>query len=70
MTDEMNDPEASYRRGYQQGAFHAMEAAEKLVDGRKGLQRLRDWAGVTLANWRYRDRTADRNVQPPPPPAN
>jgi hypothetical protein len=60
--DEENDPEASYRRGYQQGAFDALRAAQSMTG-----DQLREWADVTLAAWRYRDRIKDRRVSPPRP---
>jgi len=58
--DEWMDPEACYRRGYQHGAHAAFEAT-----GRVTIDKLRDWVGVKLAQWRYLDRTSDRSVQPP-----
>jgi hypothetical protein len=60
--DEYNDPEASYRRGYQQGASAALEAATRVT-----TDKLRDWVGTKLANWRYLDRLNDRSVPPPSP---
>jgi hypothetical protein len=62
QTDEQTDPESSYRRGYQQGAYAALEAA-----GRVTTDKLKDWVGVKLANWRYLDRPEDRTVRPPLP---
>ena len=70
MSDKIADPEASYRRGYQQGAFVAMEAVEKFGRSVGGLGRLRIWAGLALSKWRYHDRPGDRNLRPPPPPSN
>jgi hypothetical protein len=70
MTNDMTDAEASYRRGYQQGAFAAMEAAEKIRGSAGGLARLREWAGTTLSKWRYHDKPDNRNVRPPAPSSN
>ncbi|HYL48683.1 MAG TPA: hypothetical protein VET84_04895 [Stellaceae bacterium] len=61
--NEHDDPEASYRRGYQQGAAAMLEAV-----GRLAVDKLKHWAFVSLAQWRYFDRPRDRSV--PPPPAN
>lgn len=66
--NEHNDPEASYRRGYQQGAYVAMEAAERLLGSSTGLRQLRKWTETALFQWRYYDRTSDRSVPPPEPP--
>jgi len=59
---EREDPEASYRRGYQQGAYAALEAAQRVT-----TDKLKDWVGVKLFNWRYHDRVDDRSVPPPSP---
>lgn len=59
--DEHDDPEASYRRGYQQGAQAMLDAV-----GRLPVDRLTQWVGVTLVKWRYHDRVHDRSVPPPP----
>ena len=53
--NEHDDAEASYRRGYQQGANAALEAA-----GRLTTEKLRNWVGVTLAKWRYQELPQDR----------
>ena len=42
MTDEMFDPEQSYRRGYSQGAWDVIEALEKRLLPSE-FQRLKDW---------------------------
>ena len=60
--DEWVDPEACYRRGYQQGAYAALEAS-----GRVTTDKLRDWVGIKLFQWRYHDRPSDRSIQPPSP---
>jgi hypothetical protein len=59
---EHDDPEASYRRGYQQGAHAALEAAQRVT-----TDKLKDWVAVKLFNWRYHDRPNDRSVPPPSP---
>jgi len=68
MSDTPDEVEIAYRRGFQQGAFLASEAAVKLSRNSDGLSRLRDWAGYALHRWRYEDRPNDRTVRPPPPP--
>jgi hypothetical protein len=60
--EERTDPEASYRRGYQQGAFAALVAVNRLT-----IDKLNHWVGVTLWKWRYEDRVKNRSVPPPPP---
>jgi hypothetical protein len=64
MSDDfglMNDPETSYRRGYEQGAFDALEAIKTMPSGK-----VREWIDVTLADWR-RDQIDNRNLRPPRP---
>jgi hypothetical protein len=58
--DAMSDPEASYRRGYQQGAFDAVRAIET-----RPVAKVREWVDVTLARWRYLQRPHDRMCPPP-----
>lgn len=58
----MNDPEASFRRGYQQGAYDALQAAQSMTD-----QQLREWIDVTLAEWRYVNQVDNRELRPPRP---
>lgn len=60
--EEMDDPEASYRRGYQQGAWDALEAANSMT-----AEKLREWRDAALPTWRYNDRVENRNVSPPRP---
>lgn len=67
--NEYDDPEASYRRGYQQGACAAASAAETLAMVPGGLERLRQWWAHELFRWRYLDRPNTRKLQPPPPPS-
>jgi hypothetical protein len=66
MTDDdfgsMNDPEASYRRGYQQGAFDALQAIQSMTP-----ERLKEWAEVELAKWRYAEQVDNRRLAPPRP---
>jgi hypothetical protein len=57
-----DDPEASYRRGYQQGAHEAFRATRTTT-----IEKIDDWVNVRLAEWRYRDRVNDRTVRPPTP---
>jgi hypothetical protein len=59
---DYNDPEASYRRGYHQGAKAAMDAV-----GRFTSDKLKDWVEVRLFKWRYHEDRSDRRVQAPPP---
>jgi hypothetical protein len=67
---ELRDAEASYRRGYHQGAADALDAVERLGRLPSTVIRLREWVGVTLHRWRYHDRPDDRTVQPPQPSAD
>jgi hypothetical protein len=67
-SNDRDDPEASYRRGYEQGAREAVEAAEKLALLPNGLGRLRRWTTIDLRHWRYVDRLDNRSVHPPAPP--
>jgi hypothetical protein len=60
--DELNDPEACYQRGFQQGAWAAMEAVKT-----KPVARIRTWVDVKLYHWRYHDRVRTRFVRPPTP---
>lgn len=62
--------EASYRRGYQQGANDTLMAAERRAHSLVDFSDLRDWIGVALYQWRYHDRPTDRSVQPPLPPCD
>lgn len=64
---EMDDPEASYRRGFQQGAFMALKAA-KAAHSEKRMEELNAWVDVTLHKWRYQDQVKNLQVQPPLPP--
>ncbi len=57
-----NDPEASYRRGYQQAAYDSLQAAQSMT-----REQLREWAEVTLAEWRYVDQIDNRRLPPPRP---
>jgi len=58
---EHDDPESSYRRGYQHGAWAAMEAAKSTPE-----YKIRHWIDDKLAHWR-RDRINDRGLKPPTP---
>lgn len=66
---EFDDVEASYRRGYDQGAHAALRAAERLLTTECGREKLREWVEHDLHVWRYFDRPSDRMVQPPDSPA-
>jgi len=59
---ELEDAEASYRRGYQQGAYAALEAIKTAP-----IDRVRTWVDRKLFRWRYLDRVDDRFVRPPGP---
>lgn len=65
MIDENEDPETAYRRGYQQGAFAAMEAAERCQNTPTGWNKIRNWVNIEIANWRYGKERLDRNRRPP-----
>lgn len=60
--DSQNDPEASYRRGYQQAAYDTLQAAQSMTP-----EQIREWVDVTLANWRYADQVDNRRLSPPRP---
>ena len=57
---EMDDAEASYRRGYQQGAFDALAAIDRYP-----ILRVKEWVNNTLSRWRYQDRISNRDLGPP-----
>jgi hypothetical protein len=72
---EQDDAEMAYRRGDQQGACVAIEAAERLTGKHVTLHSLREWATITLDDWRHHGRSRDRYdgpsgdfVYPPAPP--
>ena len=44
---ESDDPEACYRRGYQQGAWAAIQALETMP-----VSKVRTWVDEKLARWR------------------
>jgi hypothetical protein len=58
--DLMNHPEGSYRRGYQQGAFDALEALQAMPK-----DKVEDWINSTLATWRF-DQLDNRKSPPRP----
>ena len=62
--DEKDDSEASYRRGYEQGAVAAAEAAVKLASSPDGLMRLLNWASVDVHRWRIFDRLKSEGAAP------
>jgi hypothetical protein len=68
VSEEMNDPESSYRRGYQQGAYHALEAAQ--AAGFTSPRSLREWVDIKVHKWRYGPTRAKRNVPPPKAPGS
>jgi hypothetical protein len=51
MPKEMNDPEMSYRRGFQQGAFAVFDMIEHLLPAREQAI-LYDWVNRDLHKWR------------------
>jgi hypothetical protein len=59
---ELDDPEASYRRGYQQGACDALRAVQTTP-----IDKVRAWADEKLSRWRYLQRIHDRYFRPPMP---
>jgi hypothetical protein len=67
---ELRDAEASYRRGYHQGAADALDAVERLGRSPSTMIKLREWVDVVLHRWRHYDRPQDRTVQPPQPLSN
>jgi len=67
MDREDDSPEEAYRRGYQQGAFAAVEAAERFTTSRRDFMALRRWVETTLYTWRLKN-PKDRSRLPPAPP--
>jgi hypothetical protein len=65
---EYDDPEAAYRRGYQHGAHAAVEAMASETAHLSLVKKMREWVGVTLHKWRYREQVGNRDLQPPLPP--
>jgi hypothetical protein len=53
--DEMDDPEASYRRGYAQGAWDVMEAVLPFLPEAQ-REKLKGWHSVRVFEWRYRNK--------------
>jgi hypothetical protein len=51
MSDEMNDPEMSYRRGFQQGAVTVFETIEHLLSVQE-RSILYGWLRRDVAQWR------------------
>jgi hypothetical protein len=47
-TDEFSDPESSYRRGYQQGAYDAVQKVETGAS----LAAVRNWVEFRIFRWR------------------
>jgi hypothetical protein len=59
-----DDPEGSYRRGFEHGAHLTFESAKHLFDTEAGRERLRQWVEVELRQWRL----ATRETRTPTPP--
>jgi hypothetical protein len=59
---EFDDAEGSYRRGYQQGAYDALQAIQTV-----SIPKVRAWVEEKLMRWRYLERVHDRYFRPPPP---
>jgi len=51
MSDEMNDPEMSFRRGFEQGAFAVFETIEYLLSVQERSV-LYGWLRHDVAKWR------------------
>jgi|SRR5271168_1846885 len=75
-TDSFDDPEKSYRRGYEHGAWHLFEFVKSDLSSAKRAEAL-DWIQRDIRNWRVanlRGETARRNgfadvsIVPPPAP--
>jgi hypothetical protein len=64
---EFQDPEASYRRGYQHGAAAVLRALADTLD-RTTARRMANWAGVDLRAWRTIGRAEAELEDPPPAP--
>jgi hypothetical protein len=59
---EFDDPEASYRRGFHQGAWLAVTTGPFV-----SRPKLLEWAGIDLHRWRWGKNRHER-MQPPPLP--
>ena len=60
-----HSPEGSYRRGFQQGAYAAFEAIERLLPGEAARQ-LKEYTLNHLANWRSYSDPSNENLPPRP----
>ena len=65
---EYDDPEASFRRGYELGARDTLKALEAIKSRPMALLPLSEWVEIILHEWRHHDRLPDRSVPPPKPP--
>ena len=61
MPNEDHDLEAAYRRGYHHGATAMLDLTARVT-----IDKLRNWVGVKLAEWRYHQPT-DHRITPPLP---
>jgi hypothetical protein len=64
---EHTDPEACYRRGYEQGARDTVKAMQMIPSRPRALALLTEWVEILLHEWRHHDRLSDRSVKPPTP---
>ncbi len=53
MADEINDPEMSFRRGFQQGAYELFATIEGLLPERERAL-VRGWVNEDLIEWRIK----------------
>jgi hypothetical protein len=51
--NDRNDPEMSYRRGYQDGAFEMLRAVERFLDPAT-LEVVRRWVEQDINGWRLK----------------
>jgi hypothetical protein len=65
--DEMVDPEASHRRGFQHGAVTLLRLIAPRLDPAEARQ-LAAWAGADLRDWRIVGHEAADSASPPSPP--
>jgi hypothetical protein len=65
--NEMTDPEASYRRGFQHGAAALLQLVATKLDP-ADARALAEWTGAELRDWRIVGHETADSASPPPPP--
>ena len=62
--DEIEDAEASYRRGYQHGAYTVLDAIGQRIDASLALE-IRGWIEGDIHEWRIPGKKAAKSPYPP-----